>query len=301
MLAGCVKPPATMLSRAQLVGQYNANARQVPRLWARAKIALLIRDEQGRLIPWGSTSPLASPNGLLLLAKDRPGQADFTLIGREAGQELFRLGIGPRGAGGPDAYYLWYKLGQQGQAYWGLRALAGAEGIDELPLDPVHLVGVLGVVELPDDFTRLPTVAVTMQDKPPYAYVATYVDRQPVSGDILFRRRLYLRWSDTAPPRPFRMDLLDNAGRTVMVADLADYQGIAAADVPAGESAPVMPADITLTWPGRGSRIHIVLSEMTAADTWDATALEYRPPPGLASRQVDAPLVRALTTREAEP
>jgi len=298
-LAGCIQPmPKTLLRRDELVARYNANARQAPRLWARAKIHVSLRDDKGWPIPWGSTSPLASPNGLLLLNKDRPGSADFVLVGLEAGRQLFRLGSGTRDSDEQDVYYLWYQWGQRGQAYWGLRWLAGAEGVEALPLDPLHLLGVLGIVELPGDFTQLPTVAVTMQEQRPYAYVLTYLDRQPLTGDVMFRRRLYLRWSDTQPARPFRMDLLDNAGRTVMIAYMSDYQPIDVPDLPAAQKPPVMPTDLDIRWPQRRSRIHIVLSEMTTRPKWEPAALTYRPPAGLPQEQVDLPLLLDLLEKQ---
>ena len=75
LAAGCVQRcPTTVAPIDEVVGGYNANANKVPRLWARARIAVSIVDAAGRRIDWGSTSPLASPNGKLLLGKN-PGPA----------------------------------------------------------------------------------------------------------------------------------------------------------------------------------------------------------------------------------
>ena len=38
---------------------------------------------------------------------------------------------------------------------FGLNSLAGAKGIDSLPMDPRQLLAALSVTELPDDFTQL--------------------------------------------------------------------------------------------------------------------------------------------------
>jgi len=138
---------------------------------------------------------------------------------------------------------------------------------------------------LPDDFTRPPTVLMRLNDKPcECAYVLTLLDRQPLTGQIVARREVYLEWEANREPRAFRVDLLDEVGRTVMTARLKDYKPIAvvseegtpaetppaaaAGPGPAGANGParaaqaVLPTDIEISWPRTGSRIHILLSEM---------------------------------------
>ena len=66
-IAGCPQCPPAHVPIEQLVSEFNSNAAAVPRLWARVKIAVALADEKGRTFTWGSTSPLAAPNGLLLL------------------------------------------------------------------------------------------------------------------------------------------------------------------------------------------------------------------------------------------
>ena len=287
-LCGCPPQcPQTSVPLEALVAEYNANASAVPRLWARARMSVTLADEDGRRFTWGSASPLAAPNGLLLLSKgpDELGPHDFVLIGREtAAVELFRLGSNVD----EGLYYLWYRFGDRGRAWWGRTAYAGAPGVEHLPLDPNQLLSVLSVCALPSDFTTLPTAAMTMSHDP-CAYVVTYVDRQPVSEKILFRRQVYFRWSDERPRRPFRVDLLDNEGRRVMTADLDRYRAIAGAG---REPPPVMPTDIRIAWPGRGSGVHLLLSDMTAEDRWSPQATQFRRflPDGIPIDQVDAAL-----------
>jgi len=280
--AGCCRPPKTTVSLARLVAEYNANAAAVPRLWARARIQVdLLHD--GLPISWGSTGPLAEPNGLLLLGKgpDRLGPHDFVLIGRETlAVELFRLGSNVE----QGRYYFWARFGQGGGAWWGRNELAGAPGVTGLPIDPNQLPAVLGVCELPDDLTRLPTVLLRMRTEPcKYAYVLSYVDRRPISRRIGVRREVYFVWDDAKPRRPFLVRFLDARGRAILEARLADYRPIdvsALANPPA--TPPVMPTDIRITWTGKAARslvrrIHLVLSEMTAEDTWDREATRFEP------------------------
>ena len=271
---GCAPScPQTHVSREELVHDYNQNASAVPRLKARARISLTIADAKGRRFSWGST--LASPNGLLILAKgdQAVGEVDFALIGRMTGAtELFRMGV----SNTDGAYYLWYNAGNQHGAWWGRRELAGAPDV-EIPLDPTQLLSVLCVTELPADFTTVPTVAMTLSDNP-CAYVLTFIDRQPLTGQIVFRREMFFRRNDKLPRRPFLVNIFDNDGRRAMSATLRAYKPIALAGLPPSSPAiaPVMPTDIDISWKGN-NRLHLVLSEMTTAEDWDRQQLLFTP------------------------
>jgi hypothetical protein len=281
-LCGCPQQtcPRTQLSVDELVGAYNRNAAGVPRLWARAKIAVTLNDPP---LTWGSTSALAPPNGVLLLfkGKDHLGPHDFVLVGREvAGVELFRIGSSTS----QGVYYFWYTFGEESAAFWGRHALAGAPKLEGLPLDPGQLLAVLGVVQVPDDQGPLPAAAMRMSTDP-CAYVMTYIDRQPLSGRIGMRRDVFFRWSDDEPARPFRVDFLSPEGRRVLTARLGEYAAVAPGpDEPDTGPRPVMPTDIVLepiSWPGDEKpnplrRVHIVLSEMTTVSGW-ATCWRGRP------------------------
>lgn len=285
-LLGCPPScPETAVPIETLVAEYNETASAVPQLWARAKLAVTLTDERGRSFSWGSTSPLAVPNALLLLGKglEPTGPHDFVLIGREtAAVELFRLGSNVD----EGVYYLWYRFGDYGQAWFGRHKYAGAPGVEQLPLDPNQLISVLSVTELPDDFTTLPAVALTFS-RDPCAYVVTYIDRQPVTGKILFRREVYFRWSDDEPCRPFRVNLFDNDGQRVMTADLDNYRPVAGT---VRETPPLMPTDIRINWPQQGSRVHMVLSDMTIEDRWSRAATGFARflPDDIPVMQVDA-------------
>jgi len=267
--AGCPQMPEKILPLAQIVAAHNANAENVPHLWARARIQATFRvrlaGDEGDMVPitWGSTSSLASPNGLLLMAKgpDPAGQSDFVLIGREtAAVELFRVGASLE----EGVYYFWYSFGDRRGAFWGRNDRADAMANRGMPVNPHDLMAVLNISMMPNDFTKLPTVAVTMRTAPPeYAYVVSYIDRDPDTQQILFRREMLFTWSDTDPPRPFEVNFFDARGLRVMTAKLKNYQSIADASSSDGRHVPVMPTDIEITWPAEKSRMHIVLSEIS--------------------------------------
>ena len=294
-LGGCPKCPDTMVPMDRLVDDYNANAARVPRLKASAKIAATITDSKGRSFPWGSTSPLARPNGVLMLGKGpgKLGPHNFVLIGREtASVELFRVGSNAE----EGLYYFWFRFGKHGQAWWGRNELAGAPGVEGLPMEPGQLLAVLSVCELPTDYTDAPTVAMTMDTDPKRcAYVLTYIDRQPITRRLGFRREVYFHWGPDKKP-PFLVRFFDNRGRRIMTAHLDKYRPVRLGDdAPEGASAPVMPTDIRIDWPERKSSVHLVLSDMTIeriGNPKKATRFEAYAPPDIPKIQVDAHIRR---------
>lgn len=295
LATGCVQPPKTAVTLGQLVAEHNADAARIPKLWAGAAISVEM-PARGRTVRWTFES------GYLLLGKgDRPlGPYNFVLIGKEAGTDVFRLGSNLQ----ENVYYLWARYGDEGQLYRGRLDLAGAPGVD-IPVDPTQLPAVLGVLDWPTDLTQLPTMGLALHegtrrgllcDKPDYAYVLTYVDRQPVSNRILFKREVLVRWSDAEPRRPYQVNFLDGDGRRVMIAKLANYKPIDLGEDADPAAPPVwMPTDIDIAWPAKGSRIHLILSNMTTSKGAfnPAEASKLIPPAGLPATQVDESLILA--------
>ncbi len=261
-LGGCQPCPEKFVSAETLVGEYNANASQVRRLWARARIRVTFSDEAGRSISWGSASPLAAANALVLLEKpeDKSRPADFVLVGREMA-ELFR--VGTDSANG--LYYCWANLDGRGGAWLGRTKYAGAPGVKGMPIDPMQLVEILGITELPAvRADAMPAVVMTLQQKP-CAYVVRYLNPQPVSGHLKIWREVYFRWSYTEPRRPYQIKLYDAAGLCRVIAKVSDYKPIAIAT---DGDEPIMPTDIRITFPAiknvqPASSLHMSLTEMT--------------------------------------
>jgi hypothetical protein len=116
------------------------------------------------------------------------------------------------------------------------------------------------------------------------AYVVAYLDREPVSKRILFRREAHFTWETDAPRRPFKVHVFDNSGRRVMTAQVRNYREIDPADVePAPAKPSVMPTEIDIAWSvpssKAGGRISLVLSEMTTKRKWQVSACRM-PDPG---------------------
>ncbi len=266
VITGCGQPcPETFVPREQLVAEFNANASQVTQLWARADITVKL---PGQL-------PI-NIEGLMLLGKpDTPGgQTDFVLQGKNASVPVFQLGS----SADQGVYYFWYRYGDQASAVWGRNEFAGAPGIEALPVDPNDLLSVLSICELPEDFTTLPTVTMSMQTaRGKCAYILSFIDRQAVSGSLISTRQILFDWSDTKPRRPFAVNFYDANGMEVLKAKLSGYEQI---DTGSGDAdSPIMPTDISIDWPGRKSSLRIRLSEMTTSPTGDpAMAARFDPP-----------------------
>ncbi len=264
-LTGCPPTcPTTSMSRDELVSRYNHNAAKVPRLWARARMSASFL-ANGRRINWGWAA--LSPNALLIMHKNQPSDPhDFVLIGQEAGSEIFRLGSSTS----DDVYYFWYNAAGNSGGWFGLNRFAGAPGVGPLPFDPHQLAEVLAITLLPEDYTNLPTVLLTLNDRSvgdECSYVLTFVNRQNVSQRLYARREVLLNWQDNVPPRPYMMRFLDDAGRRIVVAHLDNWRPIAVEDVDnPPDQPPTMPTDIRVEWPLQDSSIRLRLSEMTTAD-----------------------------------
>ena len=295
LAGGCIEPPTrrcpeTALSLGQLTQDYNANADKVQQVWARAKIDMTVTDGKNT-VTWGSL--LGAPNGVILLGKgpNKLGPHDFVLQGTESGKPLFRVGTSTA----DNVYYVWFSVGSKGGAFVGSLPNAGAPGSEDIALDPLGLVSLLMVTRLPDDFTTVPTLGMTLNGGVPAggkrtacAYVVTYIDRQPRTGYILMKREIYFNW-DGQTPRPFRVDFIDSTGRRVVTATMGKYVAIPGTGT-AGQEA-VLPTDIRLEeipWPKRQSvikKIHLQLSElsttegdpMEAAKFWTYLPTNLRP------------------------
>lgn len=284
-VSGCPRLPKSQVGLDQLVSEYNANASVVEQVWARADITLTWHEGWAGLlgIPFNF-------DGLLLLKKcdDPIGPHDFCLIGRETmSYEIFRMGV----SNSQRVYYFWIR--NMNRAWWGRTHLAGAPGIEDIPIDPIGLLSVLGVVNIPQDFTTLPTVSMTMDTNPhdDYAYVLSYIDRQPISKRIGFRRELFFVWHDKKPRRLFKVNFYNMDGRRIMTARLGNWKPINVSEMDnPPEVQPIMPTRIELTSFNKKeevtARIRIKLSEMTTADIWDAEACQLNVPSDIPDENV---------------
>lgn len=257
LFVGCPPPHPpldTLVSVDRIITEHNRNAAKIPRLWARAHVTM--REKAGAF-------PV-STDGILMLNKTPSvlGVQDFVLVFKKSGEEMGRIGISTL----ESKYYMWMNVGDNPSCLWGHLALAGADGI-EIPIDPVQLLSVLTVCELPSVLTRIPFVGVTISLDPP-AYVLTYVDRQVLSNKLRFTRKIYFAWSEKDPPKPFMVELLDGRGVAVLTAKLSDYKTITSevSSEEVEEAPPVMPTDIRLTWNQSGAELNLKLYNVTTKE-----------------------------------
>lgn len=268
-------PMNTVKSVDEIVAGYNKNASRVPRLWARVDVNIKLRKKPGDLpLLWNC-------DGIVMLDKrENPAIVpDFKLVLKEAGQRIGQIGTSTV----DKVYYMWSKMGDNRSCYYGETRLAGAPDIDEIPIDPIQLLSVLCVRELPADFTRAPFVTQSISTNP-CAYVLTYIDRQPVTNRFLARREIYFERrakKDKSgnliflPCRPFMVKIFDNKGRLTFKATMKDYKPIELEDVDddlPGE--PEMPTTINLTWIKNGTELTLKLFKLSTGEEFDEDVFE---------------------------
>jgi hypothetical protein len=144
LLGGCVAPgmpPVNVekLSYAQLAAKYNANLARVDRLWARTVVEIQWLD--------GKKKKFEQGEGHLILML--PNQVAF---------DIGKVGSVMMWAGSDDLRYWLMDLRDRHVAYVGTHANAGRLSVDDLPVpvQPLELVRLLGVVPIDPDADRSP-------------------------------------------------------------------------------------------------------------------------------------------------
>jgi hypothetical protein len=292
--AGCateVRSPAAQADVDRLVGEYNANASAIPKVWSRATIDLTVADDKGGTFNWGTQ--LGASNGILVAGKN-PGVADFVLVGRESGQEVMRLGT----SSADNLYYVWYHFGDKGGAWTGRADSAGSAGAAEAFVDPASLVGLLGIVQLPSGPGQLTAFALCVGhaqamgppkcDQPPHAYVLAIG-----AAGAGYRREIYFDCGRGGPQRPYKVVYFGRDDKPVLTAEISDYQPVGGTDVHGSQA--VVPAQIVLNGndgAGRKSHLrdmHLKLAGMKVGEVEPAEAAKFwdNLPPTLKDRVVD--------------
>ncbi|MCP4375123.1 MAG: hypothetical protein GY794_02930 [bacterium] len=285
---GCAQPlPKTQVTLEKLLSEYNTNAAGATMVAAYADIEFTKYHELT-----GIGLPLwSSPNGLLRIKKgpDPLGTHDMVLIGREVSKQVLRVGTSRK----ENVYYMWTLIPEAG-AMWGRTQLAGAPGIEQLKIDPTGLQAVLGICKLPDNQTAAPAVTLKMDTTPGrYAYVLSYINRQPVSNHLVARREFRFAWDEERPDgisellwgkqkqrRLEEINFFDASGRRIMSAEIGDYKPIDISDSANPPAvAPIMPTDIRITWfdnrKQKTASVRLRLSQMTAEEIWDTEICEF--------------------------
>ncbi|MDP6046797.1 MAG: hypothetical protein QGG25_14410 [Phycisphaerae bacterium] len=287
-IGGCAQPiPKTQVSLNELVSEYNANAKAVPMIAAYADIEYTMYHEST-----GVGLPLwSSPNGLLRMEKgpDPLGTHDMVMIGRELSRQVMRVGTSRK----DNVYYMWTLIPDP-KAMWGHMKLAGAPGIENLPINPTGLQVILGICQLPDGRSKSAGVTLRMDTTSGrYAYVVGYISRQPVTDKLVVNKEFRFAWDEKRPnglseffwgkQKPRRLEevnFYDMNGRKVVSAQVGDYKPVEI-DPEAAQPkiAPIMPTRIRITWfnkrQQKTSSVLLRLSQMTTEKQWETDVCDF--------------------------
>jgi hypothetical protein len=195
-------PLGPQLAPPEVIAAHNAWADSIEHLWSRAAINLIMprSDSHGERVRYDTEGHL------FLIKPDR-----LFLHGQVLGQEVFKMGLDS------ERFWLWVRPGAN--TVWTGRR--GGEGERRFILAPADLLAALGVLPIdlaPDELAAF--------DTQPNQYVLTR--QRMFGGEKIPVRRT---WFDRRSLRPVRIDLFDDAGVCIVMAELLRYQRIGEVDV----------------------------------------------------------------------
>jgi hypothetical protein len=239
------------LAPPDVLAAHNAWADSVRHIWSRAAVCLVMPRGESR----GERVRYDTEGHLFLIKPDR-----LFLHGQVLGQEVFKLGLDS------ERFWLWVRPGAN--AIWTGRR--GGEGERRFILAPADLLAALGVLPvelLPDEPAAF--------DTQPNQYVLTCL--RQFAGEKIPARRI---WFDRRTLRPVRIDLFDDAGACVVMAELLQYERIGEVDVCTAYRVRFYgEAEVDLV---------LQLSEVKFDKEPPAAAFAYKVPPGAKVEDLDA-------------
>jgi len=263
LAAGCgptrgplAAPAGPQLAPAEVLAAHNAWADSIQHIWSRTAVSLVMPRTESR----GEHVRYDTDGHLFLIKPDR-----LFLHGQVVGQEVFKMGLDP------ERFWLWVRPGTN--TVWTGRR--GGEGERRFLLSPADLLAVLGVfpIELsPDEPAAF--------DTQPAQYVLT--EQRVFAGEKVPVRRI---WFDRRTLRPVRIDLFDESGVRVAVAELMRYERIGQVDVCTTYRVRFYGEDEV--------DLVLQLSDVRLDKAPPAAVFQYKPPPGVRVEDLDAgPTVR---------
>ncbi|MBE3069859.1 MAG: hypothetical protein IMZ66_06450 [Planctomycetes bacterium] len=243
--------PVAVLGPDELVAAHNAWVDSRPLLWARATLML--------------NFPTGEADGRRLqhdldghVFVERPER--LFVHGQMVGQEVFTAGMNP------DRFWLWIRPGVN--TVWTGRR--GGRGERDFVLAPADLMTALGLFRI----DLAPGAAAELVALP-RQYVLT--EQRPGPG----RRPARRIWFDRVTLRPVRVDLFDEAGRRLLMAELLTYDRTADADVCTVYRA---------RFYGDADEVDLVLrlTDVRLDKKPNPRVFEYRRPPGAKEQDLDA-------------
>jgi hypothetical protein len=244
LLTGCPPKPVTRpttgptLPTKEVIRQINARNELLPTLWAAHYYELTIVDDKKQ-------SHFVNGDGALLYR--RPDH--MLLVGtRPAVGRVFEIGT--------DGEVYWLKIvPEMDTMWWGKHENIGKPCVEKIPIDPTHVMEVLGVSTFNADLTKLPAPVMRyndVQDVYMFVWVNKREDRYVAEREV---------WYDRATLLPTRVILFDDEGRGVLVAALSDHKPVEVPDVSA-DRWPKVATRYRLFFPESGSKMSFDLTDL---------------------------------------
>lgn len=243
--------PVAVLGADELVAAHNAWVDSRSLLWARATLMLNF--------PTGEAAGRRLQHDLDgHVFVERPER--LFVHGQMVGQEVFTAGMNP------DRFWLWIRPGVD--TVWTGRR--GGQGERDFVLAPADLMTALGLFRI----DLAPDAAAELVALPRH-----YVLAEQRAGPG--RRPARRVWFDRVTLRPVRVDLFDEAGRRLLMAELLAYDRTAAADVCTLYRA---------RFYGDADEVDLVLrlTDVRLDKKPNPRVFEYRRPPGAKEHDLDA-------------
>lgn len=239
-----------VLGPTEVLDAHNAWADSIEQIWSRVNVTLNVPREEG-----SAEHRQYDVDGHLFLAKPD----NLFLHGEVLGQEMFALGMNTR------EYWLWIR--PEVNRVW--RGRRGGSGEARLIVSPTDLAAALGVF-------RIEPAADGYAEFTAQARHYILAEDRRVGGKRVPLRRV---WFDRATLRPARIDLFDEAGSRVLLAELLRYRPVGTTDL-----CTVYRARFT-----RGQEVDLViqLSAVRLDKKPNPKVFEYRQPPGATERDLD--------------
>ncbi len=239
-----------VLGPTEVLEAHNAWADSIEQIWSRVNVTLNVPREEGsaerRRYDVDGHLFLAKPDGLFL-------------HGQVLGQEMFALGMNAQ------EYWLWIRP-EVNRVWRGRRSGPGEARLIVSPTDLAAALGVFRIEPAADGYAEFTAQA---------RHYVLAEDRVAGGKRVPLRRV----WFDRATLRPVRIDLFDEAGSRVLLAELLRYRPVGTTDL-----CTVYRARFT-----RGQEVDLViqLSAVRLDKKPNPRVFEYRTPPGATERDLD--------------
>jgi hypothetical protein len=195
-------------SLSQVANQINANNQQIPTLWARvAYFEADVREKRG------DKSQFVNGSGGYLMMR-HPGEMRL---------RANKAGIGTVLDAGANSDDVWLVAPPADRAWWAQRKNIGKPCMQEMPIDPLAVMDVLGVGMFDTDFLHEPAPMMRFNNDRD-AYMVIWQSKATDSPNRWIARREV--WYDRRTKLPELVNLFDENGRVVVSAYLSEHQNV---------------------------------------------------------------------------